>query len=117
MKSTKMYCRNKLSQMMDQNEDEVNELMKIFIQMVPIMLNEMLSYVNDKNWPECGNIAHKLKSSMRLWDINELDEDVVYIETYGLTSENTTIITEKVQNLNSQLLKIIHEMKSEIEIS
>jgi len=32
MENTKHYSRNKLHQMMDQNESEVNELMKIFIQ-------------------------------------------------------------------------------------
>ena len=102
---------------MDQNKEEVDELMKIFVKMIPEMLSEMRDYVEREKWPECSDVTHKMKSSIRLWDMNVLDEDIVYIETHGMRSENTDSIRKKVQNLNTQLLQAIQQMKLEIGIS
>jgi hypothetical protein len=114
MESTKNYSREKLSQMMDGNQNEVNELMTIFIKMAPIMLEDMLNYMKNDNWPECGNIAHKLRSSTGLWDINILDDDIHFVEKYGLKSENTIEISEKINHINQVLKKVIEQMTEEI---
>lgn len=116
MKTIKNYSRDKLSQMMDQNDEEVNELMKIFIEMVPTMLNEITKAVQDKDWAKCSDIAHKLKSSMRLWAMDSLDEDMLFIETNGLNAENLEEVEQKIQNLETQLLISISQMKDEIGI-
>ncbi len=117
METKKIYSRDKLSQMMDQNEEEVNELMKIFVDMVPSMLQEMQDAAKGEEWSRCSDLAHKLKSSMRLWAIDSLDEDVLYIETNGLNAENTEEVTAKIQDLRNQLLNVIEEMKGELAIS
>lgn len=117
MESEKNYSREKLSQMMDGNENEVNELMTIFIKMAPIMLEDMLDHMKNDNWPECGNIAHKLKSSTGLWDIHILDDDILFIEEHGLKSENTIEISEKIIRINQILRKVIEQMKEEIALA
>ena len=117
METAKIYSRNKLSQMMDQNTEEVNELMKIFVDMVPAMLQEMQDAAKGEEWSRCSDLAHKLKSSMRLWAIDSLDEDVLYIETNGLNADNTEQVNQKIQNLIRQLLEVIEDMKKELAIS
>jgi len=114
MESTKNYSREKLSQMMDGNQNEVNELMTIFIKMAPIMLEDMLNHMKNDNWPECGNIAHKLKSSTSLWDIHILDEDILFVEEHGLKSEHTNEISEKINRINQILKTVIEQMTEEI---
>jgi len=114
METTKIYTRDKLRTMMDQNDEEVDELMKIFIKMVPSILKEMLDFAAKEDWKSCSELAHKLKSSMRLWAIDSLDEDVLFIETNGLLSENTDMVLNKIQNLNINLLQVIEQMESEI---
>lgn len=117
METTKIYSRDKLSQMMDQNKEEVNELMKIFVSMVPAMLQEMQDAVKGEDWSRCSDLAHKLKSSMRLWAIDSLDEDVLYIETNGLNAENTEQVAQKIQNLSRKLLGVIEDMNKELDIT
>jgi len=114
MENTKYYSRNKLHQMMDQNESEVNELMKIFIQMVPIMLDDLSVFTKDGNWIECGNIAHKLKSSVRLWEIEIIDSDLVFVEENGRSSKNTELIIEKIKHINDILRPVLQQMELEI---
>jgi hypothetical protein len=51
---------------------------------------------------------------MRLWDISSLDEDVVFIETYGLQEEQTDEVKRRIMHLSEQLMVVIEEMKLEL---
>ena len=103
-------------QMMDQNEDEVKQLMAIFIQAVPEMLDKMLEYAEDENWYECGNVAHKLKSSARLWDVSFVEDDLIYIEEQGNSAKDTSRVLEKAKSVNNILRQVISEMTSEMSM-
>jgi hypothetical protein len=54
---------------------------------------------------------------MRLWAIDSLDEDVLYIETNGLNAENTEQVAQKIQNLSRKLLGVIEDMNKELDIT
>ena len=99
---------------MDQNSKEVDELMAIFVKMVPDLLSEMQANIENKEWKAASSIAHKLKSSMRLWDMATLDDDVVFIETYGLDESQTDEVKKRSVILIEQLSKVIEEMKLEL---
>lgn len=114
MKTTQLYSKEKLLQMMDQNEDEVKQLMDIFIRAVPEMLNGMKEYAENENWSDCGNIAHKLKSSARLWDISSVEADLIYIEEQGNKAKDTSQVIEKVKSVSDILRQVITAMESEI---
>ncbi|MCK5857352.1 MAG: Hpt domain-containing protein [Bacteroidales bacterium] len=103
--------------MMDNDENEVNELMNIFIKMAPVMLKEILEYMKDENWPECGNIAHKLKSSTGLWEINILDDDILYVEEHGRKSENTDELVTRIIRITQVLKEVTDQMKEEVKLS
>jgi len=114
MEAKKNYSRNKLLQMMDQNSEEVDELMAIFVKMVPDLLADLQTNIENKEWKAASSIAHKLKSSMRLWDITTLDDDVVFIETNGLEESQTEEVERRSAKLIAQLFKVIEEMKMEL---
>ena len=116
MDNHKIYSRNKLSQMMDQNESEVNELMKIFVQMVPTMLEEMDAASINEDWNGAADIAHKLKSSMRLWDMDILDEYVLFIENNAQELKKPQVVLDKIKFLKTELTKAIEQMKLELGI-
>ena len=114
MENIKIYSRVNLSKMMDHNEEEVNELMKIFIDMAPSMLDDLKDYAHSNNWQMCSGVAHKLKSSMRLWAIDSLDEDVVFIEANSENPLYHEVVFEKINNLRDKLLVVIDQMKLEV---
>ncbi len=117
MEPSQLYSKQKLLLMMDQNNDEVKQLMDIFVRAVPEMLNEMQTYSQCENWYECGNIAHKLKSSARLWDITSVDKDLVYIEEQGIRAKDTSQVNQKVKAVNKILRLVVADMASKISIS
>lgn len=110
----RLYTRDKLLNMMDQNTKEVDELMALFISLVPPMLGEIRQGINDKNWHSISEVAHKLKSSMRLWGIDSLEEPVVFVETYAASEELLDEVVVKSEFLCDQLQLIISDMQSEL---
>jgi HPt (histidine-containing phosphotransfer) domain-containing protein len=100
--------------MMDQNESEVNDLMKLFVSVVPPMIDNMRISAEEGKWNEAANIAHKLKSSMRLWEMDTLDEDVVFIETHGKEGTQLDVVAVKLEYLCVNIEKVISEMKEEL---
>jgi len=116
MKTSELYSKQKLLQMMDQNDDEVRQLMDIFIRAVPEMLDRMQEFAENENWYDCGNIAHKLKSSARLWEISSVEADLIYIEEQGNTVKDTSRVIEKVKAVNNILRQIVSEMTLETSL-
>ncbi len=114
MKKDKIYSRDKLLYMMDQNNTEVDELMSIFVRIVPPMLNEMLNCTNQGDWQPISDNAHKLKSSMRLWAIDSLEDIVVFIETYAAQETRLDEVKEKTVYLCKHLTAVIEDMKLEL---
>jgi len=114
MEDRKIYSRDKLLTMMDQNEDEVNELMKLFIQFAPTMIADLREAMEDEDWSKVAETAHKLKSSMRLWDMHTLDDDVVFIETHAHAKTNLDEVRQKLNALCKQLDEAIEQMRGEI---
>jgi HPt (histidine-containing phosphotransfer) domain-containing protein len=116
MTAKKLYSRRKLLTMMDQNETEVNDLMMLFISVVPPMIDNMQNLAKENRWNDAADIAHKLKSSMRLWEMDSLDEDVVFIETHGREGTQLDIVADKLEFLCTSIEKVISEMKEELGI-
>lgn len=109
-----LYTRDKLLNMMDQNNKEVDELMALFISLIPPMLDDLTQNIIDKDWQSISDIAHKLKSSMRLWGIDSLDETVVFIETYAHKEEMLEKVKTETTFLCDQLKLVVKDMQLEL---
>ena len=114
MDQEKIYSRTKLLTLMDQNDSEVDALMNIFIEVVPPMLDDFEIFLPGNEWGKIADHAHKLKSSMRLWDMESLEEDIVFIETNAREQTNTEEVAEKLNHLIVELRKAIAMMKMEL---
>lgn len=114
MNQNKIYSRTKLLTMMEQNDSEVDALMNIFIEVVPRMLDDFELFLSRNEWEKIANHAHKLKSSMRLWDMDSLDEDVIFIETNAREQTRIDEVTEKLNHLIVELQEAIVMMKLEL---
>ena len=99
--------------MMDGNKDEVRELAFMLFDLGPQMIDGIELSLQDAKWIEAGNIAHKLKSTLKLWQMNDLVPLAFFIEDNGRKQENTSDILVKFSALKDGFYKAIEEMKLE----
>ena len=83
------------------------EIMKEFIQMffdqMPEFRDGMTKYLADKKWKELGEIAHKAKSSVMTFGMNEL----------GLRLKDLQLKTQKLEDIESYPV-FVEEFMTEI---
>jgi len=110
----KAYDINGFLEMLDGNREELKMMIEMFIDLTPPLLAEMQEAANKKNWKQAGDLAHKLKSSLRLIKADSLVEEALYIEKHGREGIFVDMIPLKISQMNLQLLQIIEDLKEEI---
>jgi len=107
----KAYNIDGFLQMLDGNTEALKMMINMFIELTPPLLEEMRTAADNREWTVVGDLAHKLKSSLRLINADKLVEEAIYIEKNGRAGTFVDLLPLKVSQLNSQLLMIIEELK------
>lgn len=108
-----LYSSESLLHMMDGNSEEVKELAFMLFDLGPQMISDIENLIENKNWNEAGSIAHKLKSTLKLWQMNEIVSLAFFIEEHGHKGEKTTEIISNFKLLKEGFNKALAEMKLE----
>jgi len=109
----KLYNSQSLLAMMDGNQTEVSELANMLFDLGPQMIHDIKVAIQQNNWIDAGNTAHKLKSTLKLWQMEDLVPLAFYIEENGRKSINQDQISTKFELLESGFNLAIEEMKLE----
>jgi HPt (histidine-containing phosphotransfer) domain-containing protein len=110
-----LYSSKSLLQMMDGNTSEVRELALMLFELGPQMIVEIESAIANKQWEDAGNTSHKLKSTLKLWQMNNLVPLAFYIEDNGRKSLNKEGIVENFEILKVGFQKALDAMKLEFK--
>jgi len=111
--SESLYNPKLLLDMMEGNHQEVKDLAEMLFDLGPKMLQEINNNINKTEWKKAGDIAHKLKSSLRLWQMNELIDLALFIEINGRNKTKLDEISSTFTLLESGFTNAMTEMKKE----
>lgn len=107
----KKFNVSKLSTIVGGNKDQMNELKSLFLSVNRQNLADLnLAYKNG-HLVKVKEIAHKLKTSIDLWDISELKQDIRKIERLAHDGINNKALELLIQKLNEVLTTVFAEMK------
>jgi len=88
-----------------------NELIQIFKDQIPILIKQMTESLENKNYSELGAIAHKAKSSVAMFGISELTQDMETLENDAKNKNNIDNFSGLIQNFIDISNKVLEEMK------
>ncbi len=109
----KQYNSSLLLEMMDGNQDEIKELAIMLFDLGPQMIDEIKICIDNGDWVKAGDISHKLKSSLMLWQMTDLIPLAVSIEKKGRSNIDHSDIRENFKLLDIELNKVLNRMKEE----
>ena len=116
--SKKLYSLNHLIELDDL--DCLCEVLHIFLESTPVIMNEINEAIVLKNWEEVYKKAHKLKSSMGVLQMGKLMSVISKIESDAKEKKNLKEIPvnfEKAQELLSQVTPMIKdELENALEL-
>ena len=107
----KKFSLIKLNGITGGDKQQMNELRDLFLSVNKQNLADLnLAYKNGQ-LVKVKELAHKMKTSMDLWDISELKQDIRKIERYAHEGSNPNLLEQLIQKLNEVLTTIFAEMK------
>ncbi len=111
----KLYDLTGISEIVGGDPNEINELNKMFLAEAPKSLSELNEFAENENWQKVSAMAHKLKSSIRLWNIEEIIDDIVGIELKAKDNSTYSEIPAHLEKVNLILNKALSQLQKEIK--
>lgn len=101
-----------LRKMSNNDESFVQEMVSSFIEKTPEIIKQIKQANKEKNWPEVGAMAHKLKPNLAFMGIDSLKKLIAQIETNANNNKNTKEIPGLIKKLTSSINVAIKELDS-----
>ncbi|WP_062544866.1 hybrid sensor histidine kinase/response regulator [Rufibacter tibetensis] len=97
------------------NVEFMRDILKLFIDQTPGLVQELTRAVAVANWTETRTLAHKIKPSIALVGIQQLEELNTTIEQSALNRTNTEELPALAQQMVTLVSHSIHQLKKELE--
>jgi HPt (histidine-containing phosphotransfer) domain-containing protein len=114
--SKKLFDLTNLNEMLGGDQKAIFQMVKIFLQATPESLNELNKCFQKEDYDGVGKLAHKLKSSVDIFCVNDIKQDIRRLENNTRDSVNLDEVPELVGKINNILNLAIEQVKEEKEI-
>lgn len=110
----KAYNLKHVKLFLGEDKQQLDNMITIFLSETPLMLTDLNINLNEKNYDEVKFYAHKLKSSIDLFQINGLQNDIRTLEQLATEQKDIPDIEKYVNAITSTLEDVLVEIKNEI---
>lgn len=116
MDSKRLFDLSNLNEMLGGDKKAILQMVKIFLQATPESLSELNKCYNKEDMQGVSKLAHKLKSSVDIFSINEIKQDIRRLENNTRDSINLDEVPELVEKINKVLDEVIKQVEEEKNI-
>jgi len=102
-----------LKQLSNGDNKFIHEMLKLFIDQTPDVLNRMSGYIESKDWKPLGSAAHKMKPSVMFVGLKEIETDLRNLEDYATEGKNIEQIPGIFNKIKDTCNIAIVELKEE----
>ena len=110
------YKLNRVKELADNDKDFINALALTFTEEVPEDLKALKKAVQDKNYYDAYQLAHKLKPTIDLFELGVLD-DVIVVQDWGKLEQKNIDIAPTFNKVVAAIESAVAEIKSDFDIS
>jgi HPt (histidine-containing phosphotransfer) domain-containing protein len=107
----KKFNVTKLNGIVGGDKNQMSELKSLFLSVNKQNLADLNLAYKDGQLIKVKEIAHKMKTSIDLWDIFELKQDIRKIERLAQEGSNPKMLDQLIQKLNEVLTTVFAQMK------
>lgn len=96
------------------DEEFIVEMIETFLEETPKDVIDMQAQLEAENWSELGKIAHKLKSSIKMFGFETIKNQVVFLEKSGKSGENIDSLPSKTKEFLVGLNEAMDELRTKL---
>jgi HPt (histidine-containing phosphotransfer) domain-containing protein len=97
------------------NERFVVEMLELFIATTPALLTELRQYLNNQEWTQLGQVAHKLKAQVHTFGMEEASNYLGEIEQNINRSMHPAVLTSLVEKIEAMCLIALEELVQDLQ--
>ena len=116
MESSKLYNLSTVKEFVGDDEEQIIGLIMIFMEDVPEMVNKLFDGYEESDFEQVRFYAHKLKSSIDLFKITELQEEIRSLEINAKEKINMGNIPDQLTNIGDILNNTISQIKVDFQL-
>lgn len=110
------YNLQGLYELMGNDANEVRNMLKMFVELIPELCNNMRGAADIEDWTKVAELAHKLKSTLRLMSIESILDTTITLEKNARAMVETEKLPGKVYVIWEKINQIVIEMNEDIEL-
>lgn len=116
MDSKRLFDLTNLNEMLGGDKKAILQMVKIFLQATPESLSELNKCFQKNDLEGVSKLAHKLKSSVDIFSISDIKQDIRRLENNTRDNINLDEVPELVDKINTTLSKAIEQVEQEKEV-
>jgi HPt (histidine-containing phosphotransfer) domain-containing protein len=116
IESKKLFDLTNLNEMLGGDQKAIFQMVKIFLQATPESLSELNKCYTKEDYDGVSKLAHKLKSSVDIFCIHDIKQDIRRLENITRDNINIDEVPELVEKINNILNLAIEQVKEEKEV-
>lgn len=109
------YKLHRVRELADNDEEFVLALAQTFLEEVPEDAAILEQSVNDENYLQTYQSAHKMKPTIDLFELGVLD-DLIEVQDWGKYEQRSKDISSKLQIVLDAIKKAVDEIKADFNI-
>ena len=109
----KLYHLGQIKLFLGDDQQQLGNMINIFLNETPLMLKAMNDNFSNKNYDEVRFYAHKLKSSLDLFQINGLQLDIRKLEALAQEQKDIPTIGRYVSDITGTMENVMQEISKE----
>lgn len=111
--SQKMYDLSMVESISGGDKSFVIKMLQLFLDTVPVTLEQMNNALQSSQWLSLSQLAHKLKSTIDSMGIVLLKQDIRYIEQKAKQEQSLEEMPQLVKKVNSVIQKTMEQVKAD----
>lgn len=111
---SKLYNLSQVKLFLGDDKQQLGNMITIFLNETPVMLKALNENCENRNYEEVKFYAHKLKSSIDLFQINGLQQDIRMLEKLALEKNDLPAIGRYVTGIIGTLEVVMDEISKEM---
>jgi len=115
MEQKKPYTLDKLSQYVGGNEDEIIEMIGIFLETITKEVNMLPELAEKQEWQSIYKIAHKIKPSFDIFAMDEILIDIKNIELLAHDNNKDDNLVSCIQKFTEKFSAVVVLLQAELK--
>jgi hypothetical protein len=112
---SRLYNLEKLYSIESKDDNFIKEVVILFVNTIPFISEELVKAANEKKWDRVYFLAHKVKATIDLLNIESLQKEIRFVEESAKSKIHLERISDNANFIDSIIKECVQEIKEDFD--